>query len=310
MQYKKFCLFNSAAIASRGYHESFLAVSSSFSLHVSNQKEENPPENARRACVTRISHPHALPARLPPSINTRFPELKINSSHSLWSIREGISPYAIVLGLHHHWISPPHQLRWPALYPIYDAQNHRLPHCFWSSRQSPHLSATVLSIVHSEASPTLHLQFILQLLLVQWLGAHYVDVTTRTWKLHSEAQNPLFDLFSVTSWKRSLCMRHETLASSCSFGETPSEHKHNFHLFYNCNTFGSDKKSLRNACSSGGVLQCLFCWLTLLIIRLICSSTILLGNPLLMKVCFLCFLFLYKIFFWRRRIVLHEIFSY
>ena len=71
MQQEKNCVFNSAATISQGYHESFLAVSPSSPLHISNQKgRKTCPEKARCACASRLSHPYVFPARFPPSINT------------------------------------------------------------------------------------------------------------------------------------------------------------------------------------------------------------------------------------------------
>ena len=71
VQQEKNCVFNSAATTSWGYHKSFLAVSASSPLHVSNQKRRKPCfEKARCTCVTRLSHPNIFPVRFPSSINT------------------------------------------------------------------------------------------------------------------------------------------------------------------------------------------------------------------------------------------------
>ena len=71
VQHKKICVFNSEAITSWGYHESFLPVSLSSPLHILNQKGRKLcTENARHTCIIKLLHPHAPPQRLPPSINT------------------------------------------------------------------------------------------------------------------------------------------------------------------------------------------------------------------------------------------------
>ena len=57
----------------KGTTKSFLAVSPVFPssrLEPKRRKKNRTLNNARRACVTRLSHPHAPPARFPPSINT------------------------------------------------------------------------------------------------------------------------------------------------------------------------------------------------------------------------------------------------
>ena len=72
MQHEKICVFNSAAIASQGC--TMIPSSQSLPFPSSRlepkRRKKTTPENAHRACVTRLSYPHALLARLPPSINT------------------------------------------------------------------------------------------------------------------------------------------------------------------------------------------------------------------------------------------------
>ena len=53
----------------KGITKSFLAVSPLFTSRTKKEEENRDPENARQACVTILSHPHALPVRLPLRIN-------------------------------------------------------------------------------------------------------------------------------------------------------------------------------------------------------------------------------------------------
>ena len=67
-------VFSLATSTFRGYRDSFLSVSVSSPLHLSNPppKKKRRPENARCAHVTRLSHHHVFPARFTPSINTHY----------------------------------------------------------------------------------------------------------------------------------------------------------------------------------------------------------------------------------------------
>ena len=73
------CRIPRAAIASQGHRKILPRCLSRLPLFTSwtEKEEENPdPENARQACITRVLHLHAPPARFPLSINTMSDEFK------------------------------------------------------------------------------------------------------------------------------------------------------------------------------------------------------------------------------------------